>query len=129
MAVAPRISYGNLPADVSLLDEPNMLVQSLVTTPSRTKTSYKGANRCTAGLEFTDPLLTFAFDAFVSTRTGLSEAHPGSQVVELANFDAARFGFDPAEGILVYEDPVSTQNLDNPEAIKFNVVHYPFITA
>ena len=129
MAMDPRIVHGNLPDLSDFTDEPNMLVQSLTVTPARTKTAYKGANRCVQGLEYTDPICTFAFDAYVSTRAGLSDTHPGTEVSELANFEAARFGFDPADGIMVYEDPSSTCTLDAPETVKFNVVHYPFVTA
>ena len=126
-APATRIVHGNIPADVALLDEPNMLITALVTTPARTKTVYKGVNRAVCGVEFTDPMLDFAFDGHVSTRAGLSTGHPGTAVTELANFAGARFGFDPSVGTLVYEDPVSTQNVNDPEIIKFKIVHYPFV--
>lgn len=129
MALDPRIVQGNLPDLSDFTDEPNMLVQSLTFTASRTKNAYKGANRCTQGIEYTDPIGTFAFEAFVSERAGLCDTHPGTAVAELANFEAARFGFDPADGIMVYEDPSSTCTLDAPETVKFNVVHYPFVTA
>lgn len=125
---AVKITYGNLPADVSLLNEPNMIVKSLTITPARTKSEYKGISRCIEGLEYTNPILTFAFDAWVSARIGLAHAHPGSEVTALANFSGTLFGFDSSVGTMVYEDPASSSDQDNPESIKFNVVHYPFVT-
>ena len=125
---AAIITHGNIPSDITLLDEPNMLVQSLTITPSRTKKEYRGANRATQGLEYTDPKLSFQFEAYVSSRAGLCTQHPGTEVTSLANFSAAHFGFDPADGILVYEDPSSRQNLEDPEMINFSVLHYPFVT-
>lgn len=124
---AEIITHGNIPTDITLLDEPNMLVQSLVTTPTRTKKEYRGANRATQGIEYSDPKLQFQFEAYVSTRTGLCDQHPGTEVTSLLNFAAARFGFDPSDGIMVYEDPSSRQNLEDPEMINFTVTHFPFV--
>lgn len=104
-----------------------MLVQSMTTTPSREKKEYKGALRCVQGVEYVNPLLTFSFEAYISTRAGICNQHPGTAVTSLLNFDAARFGFDPADGVLIFEDPSTTQNLENPETISFKVVHYPFV--
>lgn len=105
-----------------------MLVQSLQITPAREKKEYKGANRCVQGIEYLNPTMSFAFEAFISESTGLCNTHPGTEVAELLNFSAARFGFDPVDGIMVYEDPSTTQNLSDPETISFTVVHYPFTT-
>jgi hypothetical protein len=126
---AARIVHGNLPNDVSLIDEPDMLVQSLTVTPSREKKEYKGANGAVQGIEYKNPLITLAFNAFISDRVNLCDQHPGTTVASLANFSAARFGFDPSDGIMVFEDPSTTQNLEDPETITFSVVQYPFVTA
>jgi hypothetical protein len=126
---AARIVHGNLPNDVSLLDEPDMLVQSLTITPSREKKEYKGANGAVQGLEYKNPLMSFAFESYISERTGLCDQHPGTTVATLTNFAAARFGFDPTDGIMVFEDPSTTQNLEDPETISFTIVHYPFVEA
>lgn len=126
---AARIVHGNLPEDISLLDEADMLVQSLTITPAREKNEYKGANRCVQGVEYLNPTISFAFEAFISERTGLCDQHPGTAVSELANFAAARFGFDPSDGVMVFEDPSTVQNLQDPETISFTVVQYPFVTA
>lgn len=122
-----RIVLGNLPADVSLLDEPNMLVQSRTFTPARTKNVYRGANRATGGLEFLDPILTITFEAYISAYTGLCNSHPGTVVTELLNYTDARFGFSPDDGTMVYEDPSTKADLTNPETLTFSVVQYPFL--
>ena len=83
----------------------------------------------TGVLQYTDPTIVFAFKAFISAAAGLAIAHPGSQVTELANFAAARHGFDPEQGIMVYEDPSDELDNENPDAISFNVVGYPFVEA
>lgn len=123
------ITHGNIPSDITLLDEPDMLVQSLTVTPTRTKKEYRGANRATQGIEFTDPKMSFAFEAYVSERTGLCDQHPGTVVTELLNFAGGRYGFAPADGVMIFEDPSSTQNLQDPETISFTVWHYPFVEA
>lgn len=123
------ITHGAIPEDITLLDEPDMLVQSLTVTPAREEKTYKGANRAVQGIEYTNPTITFAFEAYISERTGLCDTHPGTAVTSLLNFDAARFGFDPADGVMVYKDPSTTQDLENPETINFTVQQFPFVTA
>ena len=128
MPLDARIVHGNLPADIGLLDEPDMLVQSLTINPSREKKEYKGANRAIGGVEYLNPTISFVFNAFISERVNLCNAHPGTVVTDLLNYDSVRFGFDPAEGIMIYEDPSTTQDLNNPETITFSVFQYPFIS-
>jgi hypothetical protein len=123
------ITHGNIPSDITLLDEPNMLVQSLTITPAREKKEYKGANRAVQGLEYSNPTMSFNFEAYISNAAGLCDQHPGTEVASLLNFASARFGFDPADGVMVFEDPSTAQGLEDPERITFTVVHYPFVTA
>jgi hypothetical protein len=123
-----RIVHGNLPADITLLDEPNMLVQSLNIKPMREKKEYKGANRCVQGVEYINPTINFTFNAYISAAAGLCIQHPGTAVASLLNFAAVRFGFDPTNGVMIYEDPSTTQDLNNPETITFTVIQYPFVT-
>lgn len=127
MAVAAILQYGTLPADGTLLDEADLLVQSLTITPAREKKLYKGPNRATRGVSLTDPLLTFAFNAYVGTAAGLAIQHPGTIVSSLANFAGAIHGFDPAQGILLYEEPSTELTNEDADMVKFNVVHYPFV--
>lgn len=113
-----------------MVDEPALLVQSLTITPSREKKTYKGATtKAVEGIQYTNPMLTFAFSCYVSEETGLAVEHPGGLVDELANFGAEMHGFDPADGILVFEDPVRKMDLENPDALDFNVVSYPYVEA
>lgn len=123
------IQYGTLPETGGPVDEPNLLVQSLTISPAREKKAYKGPNKATGALQYTDPIITFAFKAYISAAAGLAIAHPGSLVTELANFAAARHGFDPEQGIMVYEDPSDELDNENPDSVSFNVVGYPFVEA
>jgi hypothetical protein len=128
MTYDPIITHGNLPASTTMVDEPSLLVQSLTVTPSREKKTYKGATtKAVEGIQYLNPMLTFAFSCYVAAESGLSVAHPGSIVAELANFAAEMHGFDPADGILVFEDPSRKMDLENPDALDFSVVNYPYI--
>lgn len=120
------IQYGAIP-EGSLVDEPNVLVQSLTITPAREKREFKGGNGAIFALQYRNPIISFAFRGFVSAFAGLANAHPGSEVTELANYEAAIHGFDPADGIMVYEDPSRELDVDNPAQVSFTVVQYPFV--
>lgn len=127
MPIDAILSHGGLLESETLLDEANLLIQSLTLTAAREKKAFRGVNRGTAALQFTDPIFTFAFKAYVSAATGLAVQHPGTQVTELANYAAARRGFDPAEGMMVYEDPSDELGVEDADMTSFNVVHYPLV--
>lgn len=120
------IQYGDI-ADLPLIDEPNLLVQSLEIVPARDKQSWKGGNKAIRALQYTNPTLTFQFDAIPTDPVGLANQHPGTQVDELENFAGNIYQFDPDQGIMVYEDPSRTLSIENAASTKFNVVHYPYI--
>ena len=129
-APVARIVHGNLPATVELLDEPDMLVDTYNFSVAREEKQYKGAtSRGVEGLEYTNPIGTHSFSGRVSERTGLCDQHPGTAVASLLNFAAIRCGMDPAIGMLIYKDPSFTENLNDPEAISFTVMHFPFVEA
>lgn len=129
MAVDAILQYGTLPADGTFVHEADLLVQSLTITPAREKKLYKGVNRATGGISLTDPTLTFAFNAYVGTAAGLAIQHPGTTVASLANFAGEVHGFDPAQGILLYEEPSTELTNEDADMVKFNVMHYPFVSA
>jgi len=129
MPVEAILQYGLLPSDGTLVDEDAIFIQSLTITPARELKKYRGVNRATQGLSYTDPTLTFAFKAYAFEATGLAVAHPGTQVTELANFAASRRGFSASEGMMVYEDPSDELTNEDADMINFNVVHYPFVDA
>lgn len=120
------IRYGDI-SELGLLDEPDLLVQSLTITPSREKQEWKGVNLAARALRYTNPLLTFAFTAVMTTATGLANQHPGTAVSDLLNFAGNVYQFDSERGIMVYEDPSRSLTLENEPEVSFNVVHYPFI--
>lgn len=126
-AVDAIIQHGAIPSTGGMVDEADLLIQSLTTTPRREEKRFKGGNKATQGLQYTDPTLTFAFKAIISDTAGLAVQHPGTTVTSLMNFQSAVHGFDPADGILVYKDPVREQDTENPDMISFTVEHFPFV--
>ncbi len=108
-------------------DEPDLLVQNVTFTPTREKKAHKGGNQATQALRYTDPQMTIGFKAIISSVSGLADEHPGTAVADLVNYGAPVHGFDPAQGIMVYEDPVRSLDTDNPAEVTFNIVHYPFV--
>jgi hypothetical protein len=84
-------------------------------------------NQAVEVLRFSNPLLTFSYRGILATRTGLGNMHPGELVDQLANYEGQMYGFDPAEGIMVYEDPEMRFTLEDPADCSFSVVHYPFV--
>ena len=126
--VASILQWGALPAAASLVDEAELSVKTLARKPSREKKTYKNAKGAINGLRFVNPLITFSFVGVPSAGTGFAAQHPGTGVASLLNFSASVHGFDPAQGVLVFEDPEDTLNQEDPLELKFDVVQYPFVT-
>jgi len=129
-AINAIIQYGETMENSALIDEPDLLVQSLKITPAREKQSWKRAATLAIGmLRYTNPTISFAFNAIVGEVAGFANQHPGTLVTELANFavSATSYEFDPDEGIMVFEDPSRDMSLENPMETDFTVVQYPFI--
>jgi hypothetical protein len=112
-----------------MVDEPDILVQSLTITPAREKKLFKGPNKATQGIQLTDPTISFAFKGIISTAAGLADQHPGTVIAELANFADTIHGFDPGDGIILYEDPSREYGLDDPAMVSFTATQYPFVEA
>lgn len=125
-AVDIFIQHGTL-ASQALEDEPNILVSSLTVTPAREKKSYKSGAGPTKALRFGDPTLSFEFDGYAKSITGLVNQHPGTTVASLANYEGAIYGFDNADGVMVLEDPSREQTPEDPAKVKFKVMQYPFV--
>jgi hypothetical protein len=121
------ITHGSLPGTATLVDEPSLLVQSLTITPQRTEARFKGPNRATQGLTYTDPVLDFAFNAIITGTGELATGGPGQLLLDIANFAAITHGFDPEDGILVFRDPSDAKDTDNPDTTTFTVTHFPFV--
>lgn len=120
------IQHGSI-ANQALVDEPNILVESLTVSPARDEKRYKSGAGNTAAIGFRDPILSFEFSGWVKTKAGLADQHPGTTVASLANYAGAKFGFDNADGVMVYTDPSSDFSPDDPEKVKFKVTQYPFV--
>lgn len=120
------IQHGSI-ANHALVDEPNILVESLTVAPVRDKREYKSGAGNTAALGFRDPKLSFDFTGWVKSSAGLVGQHPGTTVSALANYNGAKYGFENTDGTMVYEDPSSDFTPDDPEKVKFKVTQYPFV--
>lgn len=127
------IAHGVIPATAALLDEPNLLIQSLTITPQRTEQRFRGPNRATQGITETDPVMDFAFSAIITAQAGLATQQPGTLCTGLANFvtgatpSTVIHGFDEEDGILVYRDPSRSLDTENPDTLNFTVTHFPFV--
>jgi hypothetical protein len=117
--------HGTL-TSATLLNEPNVLVTSLSITPERTLKEYKGGGS-TVALRYTDPKISFAFQGTIKAIAGLSDQHPGTAITSLANYATSRHGFDPTDGVTVYEDPSETENGEDATQIAFTAKQYPFV--
>lgn len=126
--VASILQWGELPAAAALVDEAELSVKTLTRKPSREKKTYKNAKGAINGLRYINPLMTFSFVGIPATNTDFAVQHPGTGVASLLNFTASVHGFDPAQGVLVFEDPEDTLNQEDPLELKFDVVQYPFVT-
>ena len=132
-SVAAIIEYGTIPAselaDESNSSTPDVLVQSLTKSATRTMKDFKNAAGATFGIQYRDPKLSLSFDGYIAnTTTGLANQEPGTEVATLANFTADTFGFTPGDGTMVFENPVRTESNEDMAKMTFDVVQYPFVT-
>jgi hypothetical protein len=121
------ITHGVIPSENILVDEPNILIQSLTVTPQRTETRHRGPNRATQGITEVDPVIDFAITGLIKTVAGLADGHPGEQLIELLNYQASLHGFAPTDGIIVYRDPSRSHDTENPDSVTLTVTHFPFV--
>lgn len=122
---AAFITHGTLAA-TSLVEEPNVLVSSLTITPAREEKLYKFGG-ITKVARYGDPTISFAFQGSVKALAGLADAHPGTAIAGLANFQSGRFGFDPEDGVTVYKDASAEENGEDPTQLSFTATQFPFI--
>ncbi len=125
-AVDAIIQYGDI-GTTGLVDEPSLLVQSISIKATREKQAWKGPNLATRALRYTDPQLSFEIKAIISENTDLADQHPGTQVLDLANYAGDIYGFDATLGIMVFEDPSRDLTIENPSETSFTVRQYPFV--
>lgn len=127
MPVSPTIKHGVLP-DLDLVDETNLLVQSVELAPNREKREIKGGNAGVKALRFVNPTFRIGFSAIPSAISGLADQHPGTKITGgLANYQSARHGFDPSEGLIIYEDPATSLGVDSEPTVNFSGMQYPLL--
>ena len=130
IAVAAKIEHGTFPSIDRPIAESNLLINSVKIKAAREKKEWKGvATRAVERIRYTNPTLTFTFDAYISAQSGFGSQHPGSAVTTLANFASTYRTFAVADGVMVYEDPEDDCQLDDMVKTTFTIIHYPFVAA
>jgi hypothetical protein len=134
MPVDAIIEHGVKPG-YDLVDETGLLVKSLEITPTREKIQRKGNNRKVSYVRYENPLLNLAFSGAIlpdgaGAAVGFANQHPGTTITALANYTGDIHGFSPADGKIIYEDPVrSLSDGDEEPQVSFTAVQYPGIAA
>jgi hypothetical protein len=120
--------HGTFPDTDTPVNEPNLLVNSVGYKPSRTKKTWMDADtKADARIRYSNPVMTISIDSFVSVLAGLAIQEPGTAVASLLNFADTIHGFDPSDGVMVYEDPERSDEIEEMIKLKFDVVHHPFV--
>lgn len=129
MPVDTTIEHGTLPA-LPLVDETALYVQNLDLGPTREKREIKGGNAAVKALRFVNPIFRWVFSGVASAFSGLTDTHPGTKIVGgLSNYASSRYGFDPSEGMTIYEDPGTTLSAESEPQVTFTAVQYPLLTS
>jgi hypothetical protein len=121
------IQHGALPT-TKFVDEPDLLLQSLTIAPQRTEGRYRGPNKATQVLTYSDPGTDLQFSGIIKNVNRLANRGPGAAVWALANYAFETHGFDPADGMMIYRDPARNLTSDEtPDSVDFTVSHLPFV--
>jgi hypothetical protein len=122
------IINGTLPSVAAgLVDETNLLIESLTLSPDREMIMHKGANGAVAATEHRNPTFSLDFKGTTTARTGLPNGHPGNVIAALENFSSSRHGFDPTDGKIIMLDPKTTLSQTRSDEFSFKATQYPFM--
>jgi len=122
------IINGTLPSSAAgLVNEDNLLIESLTLTPDREMVLHKGANGAVAASEHRNPTFTLDFKGTPTARTGLANGHPGDVLASVANFQSARHGFDPTDGKIIFMEPKTTLSQTRTDEFTFKATQFPFM--
>ena len=126
-----------VPVDISttLVDEVNVLVNSVTVSASRDETEYTNPDGCVTGIKMFNPKLEWSLSGNPLARTAggttdFSNVAPGTQVGGLtsfpfANFGAEIFGQDPADGICIAKEPSLSSSKGSDPEMSWTVTCYP----
>ena len=135
-AVDAIIQYGNIPStSLGLKNEsnpttPDILVQSLTISATREEKEYRNADGNVFALQYRNPTISFAFDGYITTKSGsgLANLEPGQRVTALANFTSDTYGFSPTDGVMIYMDPSRSETNEEIAKATFTVKQLPFVS-
>jgi hypothetical protein len=112
---------------------PGVFVESLTFKFTRERREYRNNLYAFRILKYVNPLLVMAFAGWLTTDAGAGNVGGqavGTEVSALANFGAARRGFDATTGTvgtMIMEDPEDELSIENDAKTKFNVLWAPFV--
>jgi hypothetical protein len=122
-----RVDYGTFTAS-DAVNEPNLLVQTVTATSSKEEKWWKDITSDADVLgRASNRGLGYAIKAYVKTVAGFVTQAIGTTVASLQNFATAHRGFDPASGIMIFDEPVDTFNIGDLRQCDFTVKHKPYV--
>lgn len=126
-APASRVDYGTF-TDSSCVNETNLLIQSVTATSAQERKFYKDITTdCDVIGRTANRSLTWAIKGYVKAVSGFVTQAIGTTVSTLANFASAFRTFDPATGLMIFDDPVDSWQVGDLRDCSFSVLHKPYI--
>lgn len=126
-------NHGSWATMTTIVNEPNLLVNSVKRKPTREKVQKKGVtSKAVERARYTNPILTITMDVVVQQQSGLGSLGVGSAVSGgLANFNGLWREHNPSEGKIILDDVDDSAEAEGEDPLTSTLVfgHYPFITA
>lgn len=126
-----------VPIDISstLVDEVNVLVNSVTVSASRDETEYTSPDGCVTGIKMFNPKLEWSLSGNPLAQTAggttdFSNVAPGTQVgngtsFPFANFGTEIFGQDPTDGMCLAKEPSLSSSKGSDPEMSWTVTCYP----
>ena len=129
-----------VPVDISttLVDEVNVLVNSVTVSASRDETEYTSPDGCVTGIKMFNPKLEWSLTGNPLARTAggttdFSNVAPGTEVgtvgFPFANFGTTEiFGQDPSDGTCIAKEPSLSSSKGSDPEMSWTVTCYPHMS-
>jgi hypothetical protein len=110
--------------------EANLLVESVDFESTREKKFWKSIETdADVWRRDSNPKCKWSIKGWVSAVSGFVTQHVGTTVATLANFASTFAGFDPAVGLLTFNDAKHSFAIGDQRKMDFVVEHDPFVLA
>jgi len=126
MPLDARTIHGTL-TEVVPTDETNFLISSVRHSAAREAREYKGAEGAVNVVREHNPTMEVQVTGIITAISGLADDHPGDAITTLANFGTSVFGFDPADGVMIYRDPSRESSNEDQAEVSFTAAHRPLV--